>query len=461
MKKNQTTKPRAKKHRKLKITGLALLALIVAGVAYTLISGYVKTLPRIHYDYYTGGQPAATYPDANFAVLSDLHYYDTSLGTTGAAYEADLHSDRKLLADSGDLLDYSVNDLLTRRPQFILVTGDLTKDGELIAHQYVAAQLQKLVDAGIKVYVIPGNHDVNNPGAVRYTGDKTEPVANISAADFARIYRNMGYGDAISRDRNSLSYVTQASDGLWVVAIDSCRYADNKPGGLETIGGKIDQGTEKWLAGVLAQAAREHKAVITIMHHGVIEHWNGQEKLHADYLVADYQHVGRFLASYHVGVCFTGHYHAQDITQADFSGGRLYDVETGSLVTPPCPIRYCNFSGGGLSIQTEAVVDKLHPGTDFAAKGAEFARSMVALEAYNTLRKYLVPVKDAHTIAAVVGDAFIAHYNGDEDPAKRPAFDPSTVGLWARIVYHLEAYVVDGLWHDLPPADNNVTLTMR
>jgi hypothetical protein len=48
------------------------------------------------------------YPNAKFAVISDLHYYDNSLGTTGTAFEEVLKSDRKLLKDSADLLDLTI-----------------------------------------------------------------------------------------------------------------------------------------------------------------------------------------------------------------------------------------------------------------------------------------------------------------------------------------------------------------
>ena len=80
---------------------------------------------------------------------------------------------------------------------------------------------------------------------------------------------------------------------------------------------------------------------MVMSHHGIIEHWVGQNKLHSDYLLSDYKYIGKMLASYDVRLSFTGHYHAQDITLSDFNkDGFLYDIETGSLVTAPCPIRY-------------------------------------------------------------------------------------------------------------------------
>ena len=47
------------------------------------------------------------------------------------------------------------------------------------------------------------------------------------------------------------------------------------------------------------------------------------------------------LSTLGVSLVFTGHFHAQDITRRTFDNGRrtLYDIETGSTVTAPCPYR--------------------------------------------------------------------------------------------------------------------------
>jgi len=123
-----------------------------------------------------------------------------------------------------------------------------------------------------------------------------------------------------------LSYVAEPVEGLWLLALDDCRYRDNQPGHEEIVGGKISQVTEDWIERVLTEAARKHKAVVVMIHHGVLEHWKGQSKLHPDYLIEDYAHFSRLLASYHVRLAFTGHYHAQDITKGVFDDTYLYDV---------------------------------------------------------------------------------------------------------------------------------------
>lgn len=442
------------------LIGLVILIAIIG--VFSVISGYIKNRPRLKYTY---GQATSksfvTYPKADFAVISDLHYYDNALGTSGAAFDRVLHSDRKLLKDSADLINLAIDSILKSNVKFVLVSGDLTKDGELICHQKLAKALSRITEKGIKVYVIPGNHDVNNPLSFQYKGDKSILVPNVTPSQFADIYRDFGYSDAIYRDTNSLSYVAEPVKNLWVVALDTCRYKENKPGQEEIVGGKLSQAEENWLEGILKKANEEDKAVIVMEHHGVVEHWKGQSKIHPDYLVQDYKYVGKLLASYGVRLTFTGHYHAQDITLGDYdNGGYLYDVETGSLITAPCPIRYCSINNNKIAIKSEFLINKLHPNTNFAEESTKFVFNTIKAEAYKSLREYFVSVKDANTLSDYVAAAFVEHYKGDENIKDRPAFDENKLSLWSRIIYSQEKYVINGLWKDLPPDDNNVVLDL-
>ena len=73
-----------------------------------------------------------------FAVISDIHYYDSALGTTGAAFEAYLAADRKLIKESGEILNSAITSIKSEKPDFVLIPGDLTKDGEKQNHLILA-----------------------------------------------------------------------------------------------------------------------------------------------------------------------------------------------------------------------------------------------------------------------------------------------------------------------------------
>ena len=429
-------------------------------ISLVLLNACSKDNVTLKYQY--PGQPITEirFPDVSFAVISDLHIYNPALGTTGTAFEKTMNSDRKLLLDSVDLLDYAAKTIIASGVRFVLISGDLTKDGELINHTLMAEKLKAFREAGIGVYVVPGNHDINNPDAVSYSGDSTTSVQTVSAEEFAQIYGDCGFNAALMRDSDSLSYVAEPAEGLWLLAIDDCRYRENEAGKHEIVSGKISQKTADWIASVLQAAEKNNKAVMAMMHHGIVEQWKGKAKLHPDYLIAGYRDFGRFLASWNVKLAFTGHYHAQDVTRGDFGEKYLYEIETGSLITAPCPIRFIEIKNNAVHIRSETIADKIHPGTDFAVNARAFVKQTVMNEAVKTLRRHRVNAKDAGYIAGHIGDAFDAHYAGDENPALRPPFDKSRLGLWGKIVYGTQSYVLDGLWSDLPPADNNVLLSL-
>ncbi|PKQ19867.1 MAG: hypothetical protein CVT66_08045 [Actinobacteria bacterium HGW-Actinobacteria-6] len=439
-----------------------VLALVVIGAGYTMVSRYLASRPSLDY---AMAEPAVKnvdgYPSARFAVMSDLHYYDTSLGTTGASFEEVLGSDRKLLKETAGLLDLAIDDILASGVEFVLIPGDLTKDGEVVNHDDVATALSRLSDAGVQTYVVPGNHDANNPEAFEFDGDRKIPVAAVTQTEFPELYNDFGYGDAILRDEGTSRYVAEPVDGLWLLALDSTRSEENEPGGEEVTAGAFTQEQVAWIEQVLKDAQAQNKSVICMMHHGVVEHWKGQAKLHPEYLVADYPYVGELLASYGVRLVFTGHYHAQDVARADYGdSGFIYDIETGSLATAPCPVRYCDLGGQKLAIDSAMIVDELRPGTDFGSKARDFVLATIASEAFDVSRGYKVSEVDSQYIAENVAPAFVAHYNGDEDPSEEVAVDTGELSLWGKFIWSQQVYVVDGLWVDVEPGDNDVVLEL-
>jgi len=147
-------------------------------------------------------------------VFSDAHYYDATLGVEGAAYQMYTAQDPKMLAESHALLQATIDKLVSEDVDVVLVPGDLTKDGELHNHQIVASYLAQLEDAGKKVYVIPGNHDISNPHASSFQGSNLVPMPTITPSEFADIYNDFGYGEAVYRDPNSKSYIACPKDGF-------------------------------------------------------------------------------------------------------------------------------------------------------------------------------------------------------------------------------------------------------
>lgn len=109
-------------------------------------------------------------------------------------------------------------------PEFILIPGDLTKDGEEKSHVKMVEYLKRFRGVGIDVYVVRGNQDIENPEAASHGEYCFAKVYSPDAEGFAGLYEEFGYARAIFRDPHSLSYVAKPVQGLRLFAIDSCRY---------------------------------------------------------------------------------------------------------------------------------------------------------------------------------------------------------------------------------------------
>jgi len=418
-----------------------------------------------------------SWPVTRFGVIADPHLYDLALGTTGKAFQDYLEDDRKLLLESGALADAALSSLAAADLDFLLVCGDLTKDGEASAHRLMADKLSGMEAEGTAVYVVPGNHDIANGWAVRYSGDKTEQVPTVSAAAFAEIYAAFGYAEALHRDPFSLSYVAEPLPGLWLLALDSCRYREQDPAsGEEPItGGRITPATLDWLVRMLKIARAEGKVPVAFLHHAVVEHHPGQAKHDPEYLVEDHEEVGRLLAASGVRVVFTGHDHAQDITlryyeiediedsgvEADGQAPFLYDIETGSLATYPCPYRILETRPGRRLAVNSTFIDGI---AGYKSGFTAFARrdvleGIAGIAVSRMVEDYGVSEKDAALIAPQVAAAYAAHYAGDERPEGK-ILSRKGLGLWGRIILAAQKSVITGRWVDFPPADNDVILSL-
>ena len=73
--------------------------------------------------------------------------------------------DGRVLLYSWEILDAFIEDMKEKDPDLLLLSGDLTLNGEKASHEELAALLEELDEEGITTLVIPGNHDINNPYA--------------------------------------------------------------------------------------------------------------------------------------------------------------------------------------------------------------------------------------------------------------------------------------------------------
>jgi hypothetical protein len=407
--------------------------------------------------------------DTKIAVFSDTHLHLASLGITGQAFQDYLASDRKLIAESEPILKSAISIVKSENPDILLVPGDLTKDGEKINHEKFAEYLRDIEKSGIKVFVVPGNHDINNPESYSYSGNTKTKIDNISAADFKSIYAEFGYNEAIYKDANSVSYIAEPVSGVWLFAMDACRYAENT--NKSVTAGKFSSATFSWIKEKLVEAKKKGKIAVGMMHHGIVEHYTGQKATFPEYVVDDYDIVSNMFAQNGMRVVFTGHYHANDITLKNVSTGELiYDVETGSLVTSPCPVRFVTIKPTLEAVVTTKYIQQI----EFDTKGKTFPeyagtylydgmKNLVftQLTAPVSYGGYGVSAEQANAVSPLLAGAFVAHYKGDEKIDAQTLAIVNTLITSTDPTTKLLGQSVYSLFSDLLPADNNTTLDLK
>ena len=289
------------------------------------------------------------------AVLSDTHYLSPDMIADTADFEEHLNSDRKMFAQSDAFLTALLDTVKQDDPDVLLISGDLTKDGEKEGHEELAEKLEQLEqETGVQVYITPGNHDLNNSNAMNFNTANGEavPAGRTSQEDYKQIYADLVYNDesviatftpAEGKQGGGLSYVARPKDGFTIISIDSARYsADNTESGTDEheTSGNVSPEMEAWIVEQTQAAKQRGDTVIGLQHHGMVPHFSMEPDLLPMYLVNDYERLANVYADAGMSYIFTGHMHANDIaTVTTEAGNTLYDIETGSVVTYPSPAR--------------------------------------------------------------------------------------------------------------------------
>lgn len=399
-------------------------------------------------------------------VFTDSHYFDTSLLINdGQAFEDYLNFDRKLLRESYAITESLMDSLISEQPDLVLVSGDLTKDGELIAHQKMAAYFGELEAAGAQVFVCPGNHDINNPHAVAFDYDTTYPVPSVTPEIFKSVYENFGFNEAIAVDTASLTYIVEPMPGLQILSMDICRYDSNYIENYPKTSGGFKPQVLKWVKDRIIDARSMGKVIIALQHHNMLEHFTNQKDIFGEYVVDDWENVYTELADLGLKVVFTGHFHSQDIRSITSPlGNTLFDVETGSSVTWPCPYRIATLNTDTVLTLSGKKVENINFDTgsltfqEHALQELEIGLPPTIIYLL-TSPPYNIDQGTAEYAEPAFTETLIAHYAGNEG---NPSFSTNLIILTLYLTgYGYIAEALDSVWDDFAPDDWNTNIDLK
>lgn len=272
--------------------------------------------------------------DLSIIETTDVHYFAPSLTDNGAAFKQYVAAgDGKQLAYSDEITDAFLEDVEAKKTDVLIISGDLTNNGEKTSHEELAKKLAQVEKAGTQVFVVPGNHDINNPWARKFEKDKQLPTDTITPTDFSKIYGDFGYKDAISSDDFSLSYLAAPSSKVWLLMLDTAIYKTNMQQGTPTTEGGLTTGTLDWVKECSTLAEKNGAKLIPVMHHNLTNH---SDVIQRGFTINYNQQVIDTLTAGNMKFSLSGHIHTQNIRTAKSTDGKeITDIVTNALSVYP------------------------------------------------------------------------------------------------------------------------------
>ena len=342
--------------------------------------------------------------DKTIFVFSDTHVMAPSLldSPTNKQWKKDLANSKIMMDLSVSMFDLLVEKTLSEKPDLVLITGDLTKDGEVESHQCVRDKLDEIRAAGIKVYVIPGNHDRGYmDNALVYANDTSTIAKTFDGRTFFQFYDKYGFGSDTEQFDNGMTYVTEPLPSLTLIGIDTgiwCQY---------------QEGVVDWVCQQATTAHKKGNQLLVMQHHPLMPHYYTQNEIFELSAPEDYLEVREKFANAGIRAILTGHTHTSDICRyTSTEGNDIFDINNGCPISYPCDFRVLTLSGNNLKINTRSLCD------DLAQKDKDFpneAKYRLLIAVKKWAERWLATknvINDFFTTELAY--CFVIHAEGDE-----------------------------------------------
>ena len=241
-------------------------------------------------------------------VISDTHLIADSLHDNGQAFS------RMQKTSQGKDLYYQETALRAfcrmaeiKKPAAIIVTGDVTFNGERVSAERFAKIFSNL--STTKLLVVPGNHDIFDGWAREFRGKKQFFAGEISPRFWKNIFQK-SYALADSVDYNSLAYAVQLNPIYYLLMLDSNYYGKEETTEAPHTRGAIGKDQLRWVEERLKYASKNNLRPIIFMHHNLYAH---NPAVNRGYVLDDAVELRRLCSRYNVKLAYSGHIHAQNI----------------------------------------------------------------------------------------------------------------------------------------------------
>ncbi|MGN0447858.1 MAG: metallophosphoesterase family protein [Acutalibacteraceae bacterium] len=283
----------------------------------------------------------------SFYHLTDLHYYANSvIGSSGKIYERKAKIDQKCMNESEAIIDSAFKNLLDDKDtDIVLISGDLTFDGEKQSHDSLVEKLTALKKGGKRVFITFATHDFYMH-ARKYTDEQgVTELPKYTRAQLRALYNDFGYSDAIAEHENSYSYCVQLSDDVRLLCL-------NDDGDFDEFCGYYND-LLFWIKEQVEKAHKDGCEIFAMTHHPVIDPSPIYPLFSHKAMLGGYETTTPYLADLGIKYIFVGHTHVHDVDYLDSKkGNRIYQINTASLIAYPLAYRKCEFSDEGMDVKT-------------------------------------------------------------------------------------------------------------
>lgn len=288
----------------------------------------------------------------NFYHLTDLHYYaNERIGSSGKCYETKCMLDQKCMAESGAIIDSAFKSIIDDKDnEIVLISGDLTFDGEQQSHDSLVEKLQNLKDNGKRVFITFATHDFYMH-ARKYTDEEGETeLPKYTRTQLRQLYNDFGYSEAIAEHEKSYSYCVQLTDDVRLLAL-------NDDGDFDEFCGYYND-LLFWIKDQVEDAKRNGCEIFAMTHHPIIEPSPIYPIFSHKAMLGGYEFTTPYLANLGLRYVFVGHTHIHDIDYIETKqGNRLYQINTAALTAYPLAYRKVEYSDAGMDVRTIQVTD--------------------------------------------------------------------------------------------------------
>ena len=284
-----------------------------------------------------------TYKDeAKIYITSDTHFYSRSLVDDKSSLRKEGYiSDLKMNHLIPEICESFFEDILNDKPDYLIITGDLSFSGEKASHIDLANHLKKIEKNGTAVFVVPGNHDINSRSSCDYKGGETKTTSSVSYEEFLKIYKNYGYNEAIYKDNNSFSYFTKLTNNLYLLMLDTAKYDDH-----QEISGRVKDSSFELIRKSIDYLDEVDGKMIVASHHNINCH---NDLFKTNYQIENSDEVKELIKDRCI-LYFSGHMHIQSIKEES-----IPEILNESLACAPCQYGVLDVSNDSFNYKTQII----------------------------------------------------------------------------------------------------------